>query len=535
MLAPGTLMQRAGAAATTFAAALIIAGPAVHTLAGSPVLVVAGPGNNGGDAFECAMGLARLGCVVTVVSALQDHGTTADTDRGRALQHARAARDDLMRATKDHDPRPLGALHFADIASLDQLCNQSWALVVDGMFGIGLRRALDGIWPSAVAAINRVAAPRLALDLPSGLNADTGMRAPDPTASSLQPAASPASCVEATHTLTFIGDKPGLHTGDGCDFAGQVTVARLGIDAALFPSPIARLSHPAAFDAPVHRRRLNSHKGTFGDVQVIGGAAGMTGAAILAALAALKAGSGRVLIGFADAAHAQSAVAGHPELMCRLAADLDFSTATVVIGPGLGSSAAARQLVARACNTADALVLDADGLNLVAANPALQQLLAGRGQERTTVLTPHPLEAARLLGIPAVAVQADRLHAATLLAQRFGATVILKGAGTVIAHDRSLTLNPTGNPALASGGTGDVLAGICGALLTQGWPAYQAALAAVWIHGAAADDLVAANIGPVGVTASEIIDAARSVLNRLIAQDSNSAARARMITPGDPP
>ncbi len=524
LLPPGTLMQRAGAAATAFAAALLRRRPGVATLRGLPVLVAAGPGNNGGDALDCAAGLARLGCAVTVL-CMPAVGGAAETDRSRALRRAQAASHELESSADRATAGPAPCLRFADFSLVQEPNNQSWALVVDGLFGIGLTRPLDGAWPAVIAALNRIAAPRLALDVPSGLNADTGMHPP----ASDQPATRPGSCIEATHTLTFIGDKPGLHTGDGRDLAGRVTLARLDVAAALFPLPVARLSRPAAFNAPGHRRRQNSHKGTFGDVQVVGGAAGMTGAAILAALAALKSGSGRVLIGFADAAHAQSGIAGHPELMCRLAADLDFSGKTVVIGPGLGNGADAPALVARACTTAAALVVDADGLNLVAASPALQQRLAERGPQQSTLLTPHPLEAARLLGITAAAVQADRLQAAGTLARRFAATVVLKGSGSVVAHAGSLTINPTGNPALASGGTGDVLAGICGALLAQGWPPHQAALAAVWIHGAAADALVAAGIGPVGVTASEIIDAARAVLNGLIAQDG-SAARHRPCT-----
>ena len=519
-----TLMQRAGASAAACAAALMRRLPGIGSLVGVPVLVVAGPGNNGGDAFECAAGLAHLGCAVTVLCEPLTTGSSSGTDRERALQRARAASSEFALASRHLAGQPSACLDFADIAAIKQVCSQHWALLVDGLFGIGLTRPLDGAWPSIVAAINQVSAPRLALDVPSGLDADTGMPPPAAVPAGSAAATGRGSCIEATHTITFIGDKPGLHTAEGRDLAGQVTSVRLGIAVALFPAPVARFNRPADFDAPSHRRRQNSHKGSFGDVQVIGGAAGMTGAAILAALAALKSGSGRVLIGFADATHAPSTIAGHPELMCRLAADLDFATATVVIGPGLGSGTTAHALVERACSHADALVIDADGLNLVAASPALQQQLASRGMRLATLLTPHPLEAARLLGTAAAAVQADRLQAATLLAQRFAATVILKGAGTVIAHAGSLAINPTGNPALATGGTGDVLAGICGALLAQGWPAHQAALAAVWIHGAAADALVAAGTGPVGVTASEIIDAARTVLNKLIAQDSVGTA-----------
>ena len=535
-----TLMQRAGAAAGAFAAMLLRQSTGTDVLSGVPVLIVAGPGNNGGDAFGCAAALAHAGCAVTVLCAAlplvgADAATATDaagvaevagvdSERTRALRRARTAAKALAPGSDDPVLQPAGSLRFADFADIEGLCKRPWALVVDGLFGIGLTRALNGFWASVVTVINRIDAPVLALDVPSGLNADTGTVASISTAAGT-PAESIAICIAATHTLTFIGDKPGLHTGHGRDLAGRVATATLDIPEILLPAPHAWLSRPGAFDAPRYRRRQNSHKGTFGDVQVIGGAAGMTGAAILAATAALKTGAGRVLIGFVDAAHAASTIACHPELMCRLADDLDFAGAAVVIGPGLGSSVAAQALLARACSSAGTLVVDADALNMVAADPSLQAQLAARasGGGMPTLLTPHPLEAARLLGITAAAVQADRLQAARLLARRFGATVVLKGSGTVVAHAGSLSINPTGNPALASGGTGDVLAGMCGALLAQSWPVHQAALAAVWMHGAAADALVAAGVGPVGVTASEIIDAARTVLNGLIDAGSGKA------------
>ena len=209
----------------------------------------------------------------------------------------------------------------------------------------------------------------------------------------------------------------------------------------------------------------------------------------------------------------------HPELMCRDAAILDPVGATLVVGPGLGQSAEARALVRRALASQAALVLDADALNLVAVDASLQQALAARARRgAVTILTPHPLEAGRLLSIGAAQVQADRLHAAHTLAARYRAVIVLKGSGTVIADAEALLINSTGNPALATGGTGDVLSGMCGALLAQRWPAAQAAAAAVWIHGRAADLLVQQGTGPVGVSASEIIDGARQVLNQLIAQ-----------------
>lgn len=491
-LPPPALMHRAGEAAAEATLALI----GIESTGGIPtskptVLVAAGPGNNGGDGFECAIHLAARGCDVTVLLPPAS-GAQPSPDHLQALARVRTT--------------PVTLLH-AD--ALPVLCKQNWTLIVDGLFGIGLARPLTGAWAETVDALNAIDAPLLALDIPSGLDADTG--------SILSDANGPGACIRATHTITFIGDKPGLHTCDGKDQAGVVSVAVLDIDQALFPVPMARLNQPQAFLAACQPRRQNSHKGSFGDVQIIGGAAGMAGAAILAGLAALKSGCGRVLIGFADAASKPAFIPGHPELMCRDADTLDFAKATLVVGPGLGDAPAARILLAAACASDAPMVLDADGLNLVAATPVLQDALAARARRQlATIITPHPLEAARLLGIPVKEVQADRLRAASLLTMRFGAVAVLKGSGTVVAYGDTLLINPTGNPALATGGTGDVLAGMCGALLAQGWPVAHAAAAAVWIHGAAADRLVAEGIGPIGMTAGELLDAVRSVLNSLV-------------------
>jgi hydroxyethylthiazole kinase-like uncharacterized protein yjeF len=243
----------------------------------------------------------------------------------------------------------------------------------------------------------------------------------------------------------------------------------------------------------------------------------MSGAAILAARAAAKCGAGRVFAAFVAEAPACDSV--QPELMCRLAQDVDFSRGTLIVGPGLGISPDARHLLAKALDADTPLVLDADGLNLLAADTDLQDKLAGR--KRSTLLTPHPLEAARLLGVTAAQIQSDRLATARLLADRFNAIVILKGSGTVIAQPGGeVVINTTGNAALATGGTGDVLAGVCGALLAQSWPRWHAALAAVWLHGHAADVLVKEGIGPIGLTATELIPQIRTELNQLIGQYS---------------
>ena len=482
-LAPGTLMQRAGRAGADAALGLLASLPAP-----AKVLLLAGPGNNGGDALESAAHLAHAGLQVSVwLAGATDIGAPS-VERQQALARAQGS-----------------PAHFIDAAAI---ASTDWGLVVDGLFGIGLTRALTGELRQIVEMVNRLDCRILALDVPSGLDADSG-------AIVGQDDGGTGVAVHATDTITFIGDKPGLHTCDGPDHAGTVQVARLDIDAHHFPPARAHLNEPGFFARHLRPRRQNTHKGSFGNVAVLGGAHGMTGAPILAARSALFSGAGRVVIAFADAAPAYDS--GQPELMCRPAGDVDFNSATLVAGPGLGTTHHARDLLTRAIGSASALLLDADALNLVTAEPELQMALAQRSQ--ATVLTPHPLEAARLLDITVGQVQADRLAAARQLAAQLQVTVVLKGSGSVIAAaDGQVVINPTGNPALATAGAGDVLSGLCGALLAQGWPEWEAALGAVWLHGIAADDLVRAGVGPIGLTAGELAPAIRTALNRLVQQ-----------------
>jgi hydroxyethylthiazole kinase-like uncharacterized protein yjeF len=472
-LEPGALMRRAGRAAADAALALLGESRA------RPVLVLAGPGNNGGDALELAANLGEAG-VDVVVLHLAGSGKPSP-EAGQALARAHASR-----------------ANFADVAP----DVRDWALVVDGLFGIGLQRPLEGRYRDLVLAIDKLRCPVLALDVPSGLDADSGsVVGPNGVA------------VHATHTITFIGDKPGLHTAEGRDHAGLVQVTRLDLDASLYEAAQACIASPAMFAAALAPRRQNSHKGQFGDLAVVGGARGMAGAAVLAARGALYAGAGRVFAVTIDPVQAFDPA--QPELMFRLAHDFDLAGRVLVLGPGMGGAMEAMRALAHGIDSAAPIVLDADGLNLVAASTELQARLNHRQAE--TVVTPHPLEAARLLGRTAAEVQADRLGAARSLAKRLGAVVVLKGSGSVIARpDGEVAINPTGNPGLATGGSGDVLAGVCGALLAQGWPAWEAAIGAVWMHGAAADRLVEQGVGPVGMTAGELPAAVRDVLNGLI-------------------
>jgi hydroxyethylthiazole kinase-like uncharacterized protein yjeF len=475
-LEPGALMQRAGQAAAKVALAL---------LAGQynpSVLLLAGPGNNGGDALEAAANLAHTNAGVEVSVLHLPSGQHVAAETATALERAMASHAKFVDDLPEREP----------------------GLVVDGLFGIGLGRPLDGRARELVEAINAKGWQVLALDVPSGLDADTGaVIGPDGVA------------MRASRTLTFIGDKPGLHTADARDYTGEAQVESLGIEAEHMLDADIQLNEPALFASQLKPRRHNSHKGSYGDVAIVGGAHGMAGAAMLAARGALLIGAGRTLVASLHPGPAFDSI--QSEVMFRDAASYPLGAGTLVVGPGMGDSAQAMALLAAALAGDAALVLDADALNLIAASVDLQARVSAR--TAPTILTPHPLEAARLLGVTAAEVQHDRPSAARELAERFKAVVVVKGSGSIIAAPgAALVINSNGNPGLASAGTGDVLAGICGGLLAQGWPAREAAVGGVWLHGEAADRLVREGIGPIGLCAGELPAAARAALNDLVAQ-----------------
>ncbi len=460
------LMERAGAA---LAAEILRMLPS-----GARPLIVAGPGNNGGDGFVAARLLRQQGIEPTVVFA---------GEAGRLPADARAAHAAWQAA---------GGREVADIPA------GPWGLVVDALFGIGLARPVEGAMAELVGRIGALGCPVLAADVPSGLCADTGRVL--------------GCAIRASRTLTFIAGKPGLYTGDGPDHCGEVIVADLGLD---IGEPEGRLISLGLFAACLAPRRRNSHKGDYGSVGLLGGAPGMAGAALLAGRAALRLGAGRVHVGMLERLPVDPL---QPELMLRAAGEVLPLATVIAAGPGLGRSAEALDLLRRTMETPLPLVLDADALNLLAAHPVLAAKLSRRDTPAGTLLTPHPAEAGRLLGTDAKAVQADRLAAALKLARRFAAHVVLKGCGTVVAApDGRWFINTSGNAGLASAGSGDVLTGLAAALLAQGWPTLEAALAAVHLHGLAAEDRAAGGAGPVGLSAGELIDAARARLNRWIA------------------
>ena len=465
-----TLMQRAGLAVARLLLATQPRARHIH--------VLAGPGNNGGDALVAATLLHKQGLQVRV-SLLAD-AARLPADAAQALAHAGSAGVVLDTA--------LPARIDADVA-------------VDGLLGLGLSRAPDGDIARAIGLLNDGPTPVLSIDLPSGLDADRGV----PVG---------ATAVRASETLALLTLKPGLFTAHGRDHAGRIWVDALGVDLPPARSHLIGADEAlAGFAAlPPHA----SHKGSFGDVLVVGGTAGMAGASALAARAALAAGAGRV---YACTLGGDPTPFDplRPELMRRTAHDCSdprwLAETTVVAGCGAGDDL--RGLLPPLLAHAARLVLDADALNRVAAEPGLADALRARSRRhRATVLTPHPLEAARLLGIGSADVQANRLDAARTLAQRYACVVVLKGSGSVVAHpDGDCAVNSTGNALLATPGSGDVLAGWLGGL----WARHALALplslasAAVWRHGRAADLAAAARPQVPNLPANDLIDAMRRV------------------------
>jgi hydroxyethylthiazole kinase-like uncharacterized protein yjeF len=469
------LMARAGLALALHAKVM------ASSMASGPgaIRILAGPGNNGGDGLVAARHLKAWGFVVEVLLAGNADALPGD---------ARAAMRDWL---------AMGGCCVADWPA-----GPTPALIVDALFGIGLTRPPAPPFDRWIELANASGSPILAVDVPTGLDADTGH------------AFAPA--IRAHETLTFIAMKPGLFTLDGPDHAGRVALSGLGLhvprrDGALLVADDLRGLLPA--------RPRNSHKGRFGALGVLGGAPGMAGAALLAARAALHAGAGRVHCALLDERR-PAYDPMQPELMLDTPEQLATRRLDVLVaGPGMGASGAALELLAHWLAQPVALVLDADALNLVAAHAELREQVARR--ERPVLLTPHPAEAGRLLDTETQAVQADRVAAALELSRRYRADTVLKGVGSVVAGpDGRYRIDTGGNPGMAGPGQGDLLAGIAGALLAQGLKPADALCLAVFVHGQAADRAVAAGIGPVGLCASECLADMRRALNACVGRAS---------------
>ena len=483
-LPPLTLMDRAAGA---------LADTCTHVLRGmpsrTPVIALVGPGNNGGDALLAALKLRDRGF---------DAQALALNDQAPLAPDARAV---FMRSQSLQFPR------LPELSS--HLLGRT--LFIDGLFGVGLSRAIEGRSAGWIHALNAAGARVVAADLPSGIDADTGAIVGGPRA-----------CAMVAHcTVTFLADKPGLRTGAGRAHAGQVRVAPLGVEVTTPAGTLVTQAEASALATSL-ARRSDSHKGIHGHVAVVGGGKGMQGAAVLAALGAQRAGAGKVSVGSPNGWRLDPGA--HPQLMTLPDNWSPESFQAVVIGCGLGiTKRTVDTLKSVLRRTASPIVLDADALNLIAAEPALAALLMQR--VAPAVLTPHPLEAARLLRCATADIQSDRIRAATTLAARTGSVVVLKGAGTVCADAAGhWAVIDSGSPALATAGTGDVLAGVIGGLLAQGLPPSSAAVLGAWVHGRAGEIAAAQQRGDIGLSTAELPARVRDTLNQLV---NTSIAHAR--------
>lgn len=469
------LMERAGAKAFECIQQLR---PHARTLS-----ALAGRGNNGGDAYVVARLALEAGWDVRLFPSDPSHVPRGDAGLARERYLAAAG--------------PI--LHFIpeDFEAVE--------ILVDGLFGTGLDREVEGHDALIIEAANRYRERGLghtrnrrsliALDVPSGLHADRGSIL--------------GTAIRADLTITFVQPKPGLFTGMGPSCAGKVHVTHIGIDSDVLRSqkPFAELT--GWIQSPPKPRPRESHKGSFGHVLIVGGDQGYSGAARLAGEAALRCGAGLVSVG-THPAHAPTLNQGRPELMVQgiqNEEELDtlLKKATVVaVGPGLGQKPWGQRLLDQILASALPLVVDADALNL---------LTAPIQREAPWVMTPHPGEAARLLGSSSQKIQEDRFTAASDLTERFGASIVLKGAGTIIAEKARLSrVIPLGNPGMASGGMGDVLTGVIAALMAQGLNGFDAATLGALLH-AGAGDLLAEEHGERGLLALDLPPVIRQLLN----------------------
>lgn len=476
------------------------------------LLVLAGTGNNAGDGYLLAA-LARaegLRADVLEVGEFAKLGPDAASARARAL----ASGATCEAVSLHNDGLPDGTLG-AD------------TVIIDALLGIGLHGDLRPAFKQAVQFMNAATVPVVAVDIPSGLCPDTG--------------AVRDAAVHATLTVCFIGLKQGLLTAQGPEYAGEIVVEDLALPERVLSGSVA--TNPACERIDIHTeaprllpRPLGVHKGHCGHVLVIGGDTGFGGAALMAAEAACRAGAGTVSL-LTRAAHVAAALTRRPEIMVQALEALEASdwqglefhvrkAGVVVIGPGLGKSAWSRVLLRKVLSAVGnqiPLVLDADALNLLSADLEERQTMTPEGAQllgvhrRQWVLTPHPGEAARMLGSAIAQVQADRFAAVRQLQTQWGGVCLLKGIGSLVCHDSGeqqvVALCTEGNPGMASGGMGDVLSGLVGALLAQGIAAPQALRLAVSLHGEAAD-LAAAQDGERGLLATDLLPHVRHLMNR---------------------
>ncbi len=416
------------------------------------ITVFCGAGNNAGDGYVIAALAAQAGLETQVLTL---------TDPRRLAGDARTAYE---------------LVESLSVSINDYLPNQSpiTGVVVDAMLGIGIKDNVRDAFSVAIDNINASKRPVLAIDIPSGVCGDTGRVL--------------GNAVKADTTITFIGLKRGMFTAQARNYSGDIVYADLGVNHEVFDTQVPsceRLSYTLPL---LPGRAPDSHKGLFGQALVVGGDKRYGGAAIMAAEASMRSGAGLVSLA-TRSEHVSAALARRPELMVgavESAHHLDsFLTQAqiIILGPGLGQTSWSNELFERVLKTRGKMLIDADGLNILASK---SQDFAPRDN---WVLTPHPAEAARLLGTSTAAIQADRFSAAMALREKFGGVIVLKGAGTIIADHRGLSLCSAGNPSMSTAGMGDVLSGIIGGLLAQGLSLSEAAKRGVWAHATAADSI----------------------------------------------
>lgn len=506
------LMERAGRAVASFCTSHVGSSWVARGQAeagshdGCRALVVAGAGNNGGDGFVAARLLHERGWRVSVAlgsaEPKPDSDCGANAARWQACGGAVIGRDELLEILAGE-------------------AQERFDVIIDALFGTGLDRPLEGAVAEVVAAINLSSVPVVAVDMPSGLCADSGRPL--------------GTAVRAVATLAIGAAKPGLFVGEGPDFGGRVSVADIGLvePRAAALEPCGELLDGAAAAALLPTRRRSAHKGDGGHVLVVGASLGRSGAVLLAARAALRSGAGLVtmavpasLARYCDAALCEAMTlelcddgdgcvgAGAYQAIETVAERFD----AVVLGPGLGTSAGATALASAVlANLALPLIVDADAINIFAtAAEAFADELRRRHESGfpQVTLTPHPGEMARLLAISASKVQRDRIAAAEEFVRHNDAVLVLKGAGTLVAWGQHLAFNTSGNPGMASAGMGDVLAGVIAGLRPVTESAFDAARLGVYVHGLAGDILEEDFEGP-GFFASEVADAIPEALARL--------------------
>lgn len=495
---PGlTLMENAGKAVADAAAWL------ASRQRRRPIAVICGHGNNGGDGFVAARHLKEKGYAVSVFLAADEAQVAGD-----AKANFSRLRETGLEVAEVKDPDPVG-----------KACRGA-SVVVDALLGTGLTGKVRGLPGKLIETINECGAPVLAVDVPSGLDADSG----EPL----------GLAVRAVETVTMGLPKLGLFLYPGMNYAGRVKVVSIGFPADLISAApsVADLIDPEWVRLLLPRRQRSAHKGQFGRVLVIAGSAGMTGAACLCAEAALRSGAGLVTVGCPASVNdilevklTEAMTFPLPETYSRtldtralaLILELAEEADVIALGPGLSREPETAVLVRRlAARVEKPMVIDADALNALADASVILE-----GEHAPAVLTPHPGEMARLMGVSTQQIQARRAHFAEAAANRFRATVVLKGASSLIAErGRPLTVNPTGNPGMATGGTGDVLAGLIAGLIAQGLLPFEAAAAATYLHGLAGD-LAAEEMGELSLTAGDLLYTVPEAITRISEGDNN--------------